>query len=195
MHQKNLPPNHTYAASREDWRTWLLENHAGQDEVWLVYYKKDSGRPSIRHPEAVQEALCFGWIDGMRKSIDEQRFMQRFTPRRKRSNWSELNKRWATELIDSGQMTAAGLEKIQEAKDSGKWDQAADQVDTSKPHPEFKRALEKDTQARKNFAGLSPSQRRMYLGWINSAKRDTTRKKRIVETLELLQQGKPLGLK
>jgi uncharacterized protein YdeI (YjbR/CyaY-like superfamily) len=105
----------------EGWRTWLEENHAGRDDVWLMIYKKHAGTPSVTVDEAAEEALCFGWIDSSMQPIDQERYALRFTPRRKRSNWSKRSKARAARLIEEGRMTDAGLATIEEAKRNGRW--------------------------------------------------------------------------
>jgi uncharacterized protein YdeI (YjbR/CyaY-like superfamily) len=114
-------PIHFAAAAA--WRTWLEEHHATEDEVWLTIYKRHATTPSVTLTEAVEEALCFGWIDSQMQPIDGDRRAQRFTPRRRRSNWSARNKERATRLIDEGRMTEAGLATIDEAKRNGRWDE------------------------------------------------------------------------
>lgn len=109
------------ATSREEWREWLEKNHRTSFGLWLIYYKVKSGKPSVRYSEAVKEALCFGWIDSKVKSLDEERYMQIFTPRKPKSVWSKLNKQYIEELIEQGLMTIAGLEKIAAAKQNGSW--------------------------------------------------------------------------
>jgi uncharacterized protein YdeI (YjbR/CyaY-like superfamily) len=106
------------------WRTWLEANHATEQDVWLMIHKKHAGTPSVTLQEAMQEAICFGWIDSSMQPIDDERYALRFTPRRKTSNWSERNKGWAAVLIEQGRMTEAGLAKIQEAKQNGSWEKA-----------------------------------------------------------------------
>jgi uncharacterized protein YdeI (YjbR/CyaY-like superfamily) len=108
----------------DEWRGWLQANHAAEKEVWLTFYKKHAATPSITLDEATDEALCFGWVDSIMKRIDDEKYVLRYTPRRKRSNWSERNKKRVAELIERGRMTEAGLAKIDEAKQSGKWDEA-----------------------------------------------------------------------
>jgi uncharacterized protein YdeI (YjbR/CyaY-like superfamily) len=108
-----------YVATREEWRAWLAEHHAGASEVWLVAYKKHTARPSVPYEDAVEEALCFGWIDSTRKSIDEERSAQRFTPRRPGSNWSASNRQRVRRLIAAGQMTPAGMARVEFALDGG----------------------------------------------------------------------------
>jgi uncharacterized protein YdeI (YjbR/CyaY-like superfamily) len=111
-------------ATAEEWRAWLEENHSSTEDVWLMIYKKHAETPSVTVQQAMQEAICFGWIDSSMQPIDEERYALRFTPRRKTSNWSERNKGWAAQLIEEGRMTEAGLAKIEEAKQNGRWDKA-----------------------------------------------------------------------
>lgn len=113
-------------ASREDWRAWLDENHSSADGVWLQYAKKGSGIQSVAYVEAVEVALCYGWIDGLTKRVDDDYYKQRFTPRRKRSNWSKTNVGRALALIDSGEMQPAGLAEVERAKADGRWAAAND---------------------------------------------------------------------
>jgi len=108
----------------DEWRAWLQANHATEKDVWLTFYKKQSATPSITFEEATDEALSFGWIDSSMKRIDNEKYVLRYTPRRKGSNWSERNKKRVAELFEQGRMTEAGLAKIEEAKQSGKWDEA-----------------------------------------------------------------------
>lgn len=187
----------TYAASREEWRAWLEQNHDKAPEIWLVYYKKNSGKPSVSYDEAVEEALCFGWIDGITKTLDADRYAQRFTPRRPKSNWSEPNKRRVEKMIREGRMTPAGLAKITYDLDAP----LAPAKPKGAPAPDLpvpdylRQALTANPIAWENFTNLAPSHRRDYIRWIEAAKREETRKKRIAEALELLAEGRPLGMK
>ena len=182
-------------SSRRQWRTWLQKHHATEDELWLVFYKKHTGKTGLTYEDAVQEALCFGWIDGIRKRIDDEKHTIRFTPRRKNSLWSPTNKKRVAKLIASGLMTDAGHAKVREAKRSGKWDKA----DVRTPDPdvpvELTKALARCKKAQQNFANLAPSYRRQYIWWIGSAKRDETRCKRVKEAVARLKEDKRLGLK
>ena len=108
-----------YVTGREEWREWLRRNHASKREIWLVYYKRHTGRPRIPHDDAVEEALCFGWIDSIVRRIDDARFAQKFTPRMGKSRWSEANKKQAIRMVKMGRMTEAGLRRIREANESG----------------------------------------------------------------------------
>ena len=112
--------------SRSAWRNWLLKSHADVEEVWVVFYKKGTGQPTISHNDAVEEALCFGWIDGIRKRVDDARYMHRFTPRKLNSGWSDSNKERVVRLVAAGLMTAAGQRLIDQAKGSGAWDRSSD---------------------------------------------------------------------
>jgi uncharacterized protein YdeI (YjbR/CyaY-like superfamily) len=183
-----------YVTNRDEWRAWLARHHASETEVWLIYYKKQSGWPRIPYDDAVEEALCFGWIDSLVKRIDDERFAQKFTPRRDCSKWSALNKRRVRKLIREGRMTEAGLAKIDLA--------ALDEEPPAKPSrsdpglPLFvKQALRASPTVWKNFQNLAPSQRRLYVGWILHAKKEETRQRRLAEAVSLLEQNKELGLK
>ena len=184
-----------YVTNRDDWRTWLEENHDSAKEIWLIYYKKHTGKPRIPYDDAVEEALCFGWIDSIIKRIDDETYMQKFTPRKSRSAWSELNKKRTRTMIRQGRMTEAGLAKIREAKSNGQWNKAALAEQEFKITPEVKKALSSNKKAWENFSNLSPSQQKQYLGWIMSAKKEETRARRLKEAIKMLSQNKKLGMK
>lgn len=181
--------------SRRQWRTWLEKNHASEEELWVVFYKKHTGKASVTYDEAVEEALCFGWIDGIIKRIDDERHMRRFSPRRSNSRWSELNKKRVRKLIEEGRMTEAGLAKVREARENGRWNGAAFSRPQPQVPPELQKALAKNARARRHFDNLAPSYRRQFIYWIAVAKRDETRRKRTAEAVELLAQNKKLGMK
>jgi len=184
-----------YVPDRDDWRAWLRENFAAKSEVWLIYYKKHTGKPSIPYDDSVEEALCFGWIDGVIRRIDDEKCARKFTPRKDRSRWSESNKNRAEKLINEGKMTAAGLAKIEEAKKNGEWFKPR-QMRRELVIPTFiEEALAKNRKAQVNFNKLANSYKRMYVGWISSAKKEETRIRRLVEAVSLLEQNKKLGLK
>ena len=180
--------------SRDQWRTWLTESHAAATEIWLVFYKKHTGKPGLTYVEAVEEALCFGWIDGIVKRIDGEKHTIRFSPRRRNSIWSELNKQRIGRLIAAGRMTEAGLARVNEAKANGQWDKAALREDTTLVPPELTAALAKNAQARQSFEKLAPCYRKQFIYWVGSAKRDETRQKRIVESVRLLTANRRLGI-
>jgi uncharacterized protein YdeI (YjbR/CyaY-like superfamily) len=181
--------------SRDQWRAWLAENHATATEMCLVFYKKHTGKPGLTYIEALEEALCFGWIDGIVRRIDDEKHTIRFSPRRKNSIWSEQNKKRVSRLIEEGRMTEAGLAKINEAKTNGQWDKAAVREDTTLVPPELTAALAKNAKARHSFEKLAPSYRRRFIYWVGVAKREETRQKRVVEAVRLLASNQRLGIK
>jgi uncharacterized protein YdeI (YjbR/CyaY-like superfamily) len=179
---------------RRDWRAWLAENYATAREIWLVIRKKHAAKAGLTYVEALEEALCFGWIDGILKRIDDEKHTVRFTPRRKNSIWSELNKNRVATLIQEGRMTEAGLARIKEAKANGQWAKAAAREDVTVVPPELTAALADNDQARENFEKLAPSYRKQFLYWIGSAKRDETRAKRIKTAIRMLMANRKLGM-
>ncbi len=179
---------------REDWRAWLAENHAAAQEIWLIIRKKHTDKAGLTYIEALEEALCFGWIDGILKRIDDEKHTIRFTPRRRNSIWSEQNKRRVAKLIQAGRMTEAGLAKIKEAKANGQWEKAAAREDVTLVPPELTAALAGNAQAQASFEKLAPSYRKQFIYWISTAKREETREKRIKTTIKLLAANRRLGM-
>lgn len=177
-----------YAKDRAEWRAWLAENHATAPGVWLIYYKKESGKPRVAYDEAVEEALCFGWIDSRPNAIDDERYMQLFSPRKPKSPWSKLNKQRVEKLIKQGLMTPAGMEKIESAQQNGAWN-TYDAVEELHIPDDLTQALAANADADANFRAFSPSSQKVILWWIESAKRPETRTKRIQETVELAAQN------
>ena len=177
-----------YSRDRAAFRIWLEENHATSQGIRLVYYKKHSGKASISYPEAVKEALCFGWIDSKVNSIDDERYMQVFTPRKAKSGWSALNKKYVTELIENKLMMPAGLKTIEIAKQSGQWE-SLDKVEALELPDDLEKQFKKNKKAQTNFEAFSPSSRKVILQWIASAKRHETRQRRIEETVTLAAQN------
>jgi len=182
-----------YAASRTEWRVWLEQHHATETEVWLVYYKKGCGKPSVTYLESLEEALCFGWIDSLIQKIDDEKYARKFNPRRTGSKWSDLNKHLVAKLVKEGRMTGAGLAVV---------DFTLPKADTPRPkRPELplpdwlKAGLMISPKAWENFNRLPPSHRREYIGWISDAKREETRQRRIREAIERLEKNETLGLK
>lgn len=178
-----------YAKNGQEWREWLEKNHRTSIGVWLIYYKVKSGKPSIKYSEAVKEALCFGWIDSKVKALDEERYMQIFTPRKPKSVWSKLNKQYIEELIDRGLMTEAGLAKIEVAKQNGSWN-ILDSIEELVIPDDLKQELANNEAANKFFDSLSRSSKKNILYWIESAKRPETRAKRIETTINSAAQNK-----
>jgi uncharacterized protein YdeI (YjbR/CyaY-like superfamily) len=184
-----------YVADREQWRKWLSKNHATEAGIWLVFYKKKSSKPTISYEVAIEEALCFGWVDNIIKKIDAARYARKFTPRSDKSKWSPLNKKRAGKMIKKGRMTEAGLAKINTAKEIGLWDKDDRPRISLDIPPEFAKALARNKKAKESFDKLAPTYRKHYMGWISIAKRPETKKRRIKESIALLEKGQKLGLK
>jgi uncharacterized protein YdeI (YjbR/CyaY-like superfamily) len=176
---------------RESWRAWLDANGQSTREVWLVFYKKHTGRPCVTYEAAVEEALCVGWIDSLVKRLDDDRYARKFTPRTDTSNWSESNVKRVRRLAASGRMTQAGLAKFDPTVQSS----ASESSRALKLPDIFREALAKDGRAREFFDRLPPSYRKNFIAWVSSAKREETRKKRLKEAMGLLREGKKLGMK
>ena len=184
-----------HVTTRDEWRQWLAANHDKSAGVWLVFYRTSSGMPAIEYSDAVEEALCFGWIDSIIKKRDGDSYLRKMTPRNPASRWSQLNKKRVHRLIRQGLMREPGLAKVKAARESGMWDKP-DRREMSFEIPgELKAALAKNKKAKTFFDRLAPSYRKHFIGWIAAAKRQETRKRRIEESIALLQQGKKLGLK
>jgi uncharacterized protein YdeI (YjbR/CyaY-like superfamily) len=166
--------NTVIANSTAEWRSWLAENSQSTDEVWLVIHHKNSGIAGIRHHEAVEQALCFGWIDGLQRKHDAHSAMQRFTPRRPGSTWSEVNRERAARMTELGLMTPHGQAMIDLAKATGRW---------SVTIPDDVRAT---LDGNDSFRELAPSSQRLTLEWIATAKRPETRRRRLERTLQQL---------
>ncbi len=173
-----------YIKDSADWRRWLDENHDSRPEAWLVIYKKHSGKTGITYDEALEEALCFGWIDGKMQGLDGEKFVLRFSPRKVNSVWSKINKEKAERLIKSGRMTEAGLAKIEEAKRNGRWEAAYTNQSQDKIPPDLESALMENDTARLNFQKFANSYRNMYIGWVAGARTEVTRRKRILEVVK-----------
>ena len=188
----------THPATRSQWRKWLEKNHSSFSGVWLIYYKKDSGKRKFNYADAVEEALCFGWIDSLPRKLDHQRAMLKFTPRKPKSVWSKLNKQRIEKLIDQKLMTAAGINKIEAAKNDGSWDTLnhADFHAENNSLPEYlKKALNKNKKALENFHAFASGYRKRLLFWIDSAKTPATKAARIKQTLAMAAANKKPGLK
>jgi uncharacterized protein YdeI (YjbR/CyaY-like superfamily) len=174
--------------SREEWRAWLTEHHQSETEVWLIYYKKHTGRPPIPYDHAVEEALCFGWIDSIVKRIDDEQVAQKFTPRRDHTRWSELNKRRLRKLIREGRMTEAGLAKIDRAMLGDEPPAKPSRGDPDIPGI-VKQALMANAKAWENFQNLASSRRRQYVRWVMDAQKEATRERRLREVVLRLEQN------
>lgn len=177
--------------NRESWRAWLQKNHDTVSEVWLVFYKKHTVLPNITYDAAVEEALCFGWIDSLIKRLDDDRYARKFTPRTDTAKWSAANLKRVQHLIESGRMTEVGLAKIPpDVKPL-----PPVQSRPVAPPDFFEEALAEHPAAKNFFEGLAPSYRRNFIHWVCSAKREETRKRRLDEAISLLSAGKKLGMK
>jgi len=168
--------------SRKAWRDWLEKNHATSRGVWLVYAKKHTGLPSLTYNDAVEEALCFGWIDSKINPIDDAFFMQVFTPRNLTSAWSALNKARVERLIAAGLLTAAGLAMVKAAKDSGTWN-ALKHVEDLKIPPDLAKAIKANPDASRHWASFSPSRRKAVLYRLAGAKRPETRARYLLDII------------
>lgn len=172
---------------QQEWREWLQSNHHKKQSVWIIYYKKKSKIPTVTYSEAVDEALCFGWIDSKSKPIDNEKFMQFFSKRKAKSVWSRINKDKIERLTSEGRMTKAGFDSIEIAKQNGSWtilDEAEALIIPSDLDDEFK----KRPDAQSYFLSLSRSDKRNILQWLTLAKRQETRQKRISEIADLAEQ-------
>lgn len=182
--------------NRVEWRSWLAANHDKETEIWLVFYKKKTSKKSVEYKATLEEALCYGWIDSIIKKLDDTKYVRKFTPRNPNSKWSLVNKELVEKLIKDGMMTEHGQKKIEAAKRSGHWDKPTTKPQLKFEMPtEFTEALQKNKKARDTFYKLAPTYQKQYLGWIGVAKRSETREKRIKESIQLLTEGKKLGLK
>ncbi len=195
MAEKTSGKDPLHVTDREAWRKWLLEHHASQGEAWLVFNKKHTGAQTLSYEEAVEEALCFGWIDSIARKIDDRKYMQKFTPRRKKSEWSEINKKRARKMIKQGKMAEAGRAKIKEAKADGRWGKVRFRESPVRIPPELREALKSDPEIRDRFDSYTPAYKKMLIGWIQSPRMQETRERRMEEVIELIAQGKKLGMK
>jgi len=169
--------------SRKAWRAWLMRNHASSTGAWLVYAKKHSGLPSLTYNDAVEEALCFGWIDSKINPIDDSFYMQVFTPRKRASAWSALNKARVERLLAAGLMTPAGLAVVDAAKDSGTWD-AWKHVEELNVPSDLEKAIKANPEVRRNWASYTPSRRKGVLYRLAGAKRPETRARYLRDIIE-----------
>ena len=184
-----------HVSTRGQWRNWLVEHHNREaNGIWLVFYKKVTGRPSLEYDESVEEALCFGWIDSIIKRINDEKYCRKFTPRKDGSQWSNTNKKRVAKMIKEGRMTEAGWVKVEAAKSSGSWELDPRPIITGVPR-DLSGALARNRKAKDCFEQLAPTYQKQFIGWIVTAKRPETRAKRLKESLALLTKGKKLGLK
>ena len=174
------------------WREWLEENHASIPGVWLKLAKKSSPTKTVTYGEAVEEALCYGWIDGQVRRYDEHFYVQRFTPRRPRSKWSQINREKVERLIAAGRMKPSGQAQVEAAKADGRWDAAYPAGSTATVPEDFQRELDKHPQAKAFFATLKGTARYAFLYRLHHVTAPDARAKRIANYIELLSEGKTL---
>jgi uncharacterized protein YdeI (YjbR/CyaY-like superfamily) len=182
------PDNSVHPLTRADWRTWLTQHHTRKQGVWLISYKKGTGKPRFDYDEAVEEALCFGWIDSKPNKLDDARSLLWFAPRKVGTGWSKLNKDRVERLMEQGLMMPAGLAKVEAAKQDGSWN-ALDAIEALEIPPDLETAFTRYRQAKQNFEAFPRSAKRGILEWIASAKKPETRAKRIEETAQLASQN------
>ena len=180
-------------ASQAKWESWLADHHETSSGIWLKFAKKASGIPSVVYAEALDVALCYGWIDGQLKRLDVTWYMQRFTPRRARSKWSKINCAKVQTLIEQGKMKPAGQRQIELAKADGRWDAAYDSPRTATVPDDFAAALTKNKKAAAFFATLTGTNRYAILYRIQDAKRPETRQRRVMAFVEMLAEGRKVG--
>jgi uncharacterized protein YdeI (YjbR/CyaY-like superfamily) len=188
-----MSPDHLHKLdlrSRREWRKWLTKNHGAKHGIWLVFHKRHRGRTGMSYDDAVEEALCYGWIDSIIRRIDDDRYVRKFTPRKPDSKWSTINRRRYADLKSRGLLAEPGLKRAPTIRGGD-----AQRPSTSAVPPYLADALKSVPEAWKHFTQLAPSYKRMYIGWIDSARRVETREKRLREALTLLAEGKRLGLK
>ena len=179
--------NSFHPKDKEDWRNWLKENHIKKESIWLIFNKKNSPNPNLNWSQAVDQALCFGWIDSTAKPIDNEKYMQYFCKRKPKSNWSKVNKDKIKTLIEQDLMEEAGFKSIEVAKENGSWT-SLDEVEALVIPDDLKRELVKYTGAMEYFEGLNKSSKKGLLYWVVSAKRKETRQKRILEVAKNASQ-------
>jgi uncharacterized protein YdeI (YjbR/CyaY-like superfamily) len=185
---QDVPKNATHPTTRAEWRAWLEQNHTRTEGVWLISFKKSSGKPRVSYDEAVEEALCFGWIDSTQRTLDDERAMLWFASRKPRTGWSRLNKERIERLLAAGLMAPAGLAKVAAAQQDGSWN-ALNAVEALEVSPDLAAALSSYPSARTHFDAFPRSVRRSILEWIASAKTPATRAKRLEETARLAQDN------
>jgi len=180
--------------SRSKLRSWLKKNHDKVDVAWFAMNKKNSKIKCITYAEALEEALCFGWIDGTVKRYNDDYYIQRFTPRKSKSKWSEVNKEKIKKLIDEGKMTDAGYAKIEEAKKNGQWDKNNEIRNDQVLPDDLIKALQHSKLAWKNFSAFAPGYQRLYIAWVNAVKKEDARNRRIVRVVERSEKNEKPGM-
>lgn len=175
-----------------EWRDWLENNQSNIDGVWLKLFKKSSGKQTFTYHQALDEALCFGWIDGIKKSLDDQAWLQKFTPRRKRSTWSKINRQHVARLIKDKKMTESGLKEIERAKEDGRWEAAYDSPKNMKVPADFLSELKQDKKAYAFYKTLNKANIYAIAWRLQSAKKSETRERRKIVLLQMMKDKKKL---
>lgn len=184
------PPAIKAFRSESDFRLWLTKNHTKTEGLWLRIFKKDSGVASLTYAQALDQALCFGWIDGQKKSYDSQSWIQKFTPRRARSQWSKINREHVARLIKDKKMTGAGLRQIEAAKADGRWEAAYDSFSSARVPDDFLKLLAKNKKAQAFFETLNKTNLYAIAYRLQTAKKPETRERRVKLILKMLSEGK-----
>lgn len=178
--------------NQKEWERWLAKNHTDQGGLWVRIAKKGSGVDSVSYAEALDVALCWGWIDGLKRSYDEASWIQKFTPRRKRSMWSKVNREKVAGLIADGRMKPPGAAEIERAKADGRWDAAYDSPANAEPSDDLQAALDASPKAARFFATLNKANRYSIIVRVQMAKRPETRARKIVEYIAMLERGEKI---
>jgi len=176
------------ARTRDEWRKWLARHHDSESEVWLIFHKRHTGRTSVAYKDALDEALCYGWIDSLVKRLNDDQYARKFTPRKPTSNWSSINVRRYNELKAANKLAPPGLERGPAGRP------VVDGPRMTSVPAYIEKALRADRKAWTVFERLAPSHRRAYLGWIDTAKRAETRQNRLEKTIAMLKAGKKPGI-
>ena len=179
-------------ASAAEWERWLEDNHTSSDGVWIKMAKKGADIESVRYPEVLESAICFGWIDARREALDERYFLQRFTPRRQRSRWSRINREKAERLITDGRMRPAGLAEVERAKTDGRWKAAYEGQKRSTVPDDLQRELDARPKAKAFFVELSSQNRYAIIYRLNDAKKPETRARRLAKFVAMLEAGETI---
>lgn len=197
MTRPALPGRQLTPRNAQSWRRWLETNHAAVSEVWVIFYKKPAqrpGRPTLTYGQAVEQGVCCGWIDGLKRRLDDERYAHRFTPRKPDSRWSESNRKRLARMRERGLMSPAGENAVAASIRSGAWEKSASSAPVEAP-AELLAAIDADEEVRAGWAALSRGQQRRYEVWVGMAKRDETRARRLGESLALLRRGEKLGMR
>ena len=182
-----------YFANRSKWHEWLAKNHSAVNGIWFVYYKKHTEKRSVSYIDSVEEALCFGWIDSTKKRLDDERYVHKFTPRKDKSNWSEINKKLVEKLIEEGKMTDAGMKKVIMAKQNGEWDKKERKSSDFSFSTNILSIFKSNKMAFVHFKSLTSKQKALCTAWIMSAKKEETQINRLKKLMVELEKGNKMN--